>query len=175
MDAPRALAPALHRQRGHDRGGRPRPAGGGGARLAVAQRGPGSGAGMSPRLDYEALIAGLPDAVVGVDDVLRVMLWNPAAESLLGRSARRTMGRALKEVFPPDTSLVRHLTDTLATGESRSESEAVIEGGDGRPLQLSVVTAPLAVRSGGREGAGAGLPCLRPLPQLESGGRGRQN
>ena len=44
------------------------------------------------------------------------MLWNPAAEALLGRSARRTIGRALKEVFPPDTSLVRHLTDTLATG-----------------------------------------------------------
>ena len=43
---------------------------------------------MSPRLDYEALVAGLPDAVVGVDDALRVMLWNPAAEALLGRSAR---------------------------------------------------------------------------------------
>src|SRR6267142_2360178 len=108
---------------------------------------------MSPRLDYEALIAGLPDAVVGVDDVLRVMLWNPAAESLLGRSARRTIGRALKEVFPPDTSLVRHLTDTLATGESRSESEAVIESGDGRLVHVSVVTAPLAVRSGGVEAA----------------------
>ncbi|HMH76421.1 MAG TPA: PAS domain-containing protein, partial [Candidatus Udaeobacter sp.] len=104
---------------------------------------------MTPRLDYEALIAGLPDAVVGVDDGLRVMLWNPAAEALLGRSARRTIGRALKEVFPPDTSLVRHLTDTLATGESRSESEAVIEGSDGRPVHVSVVTAPLAVRSGG--------------------------
>ncbi len=50
------------------------------------------------------------------DDGLRVVLWNPAAEALLGRSARRTIGRALKEVFPPDTSLVRHLSDTLATG-----------------------------------------------------------
>ena len=108
---------------------------------------------MSPRLDYEALIAGLPDAVVGVDEALHVMLWNPAAESLLGRSARRTIGRALKEVFPPDTSLVRHLTDTLATGESRSESEAVIESGDGRLVHVSVVTAPLAVRSGGVEAA----------------------
>ena len=48
-----------------------------------------------PPWDYESLIAGLPDAVVGVDDGLRVMLWNPAAESLLGRSARRAIGRAL--------------------------------------------------------------------------------
>src|SRR5216684_507409 len=77
------------------------------------------------RLDYEALLAGLPDAVLGVDEGLRIVLWNPAAEALLGRSARRTLGRALKDVFPPETSLIRHLGDTLATGESRSESEAV--------------------------------------------------
>ena len=123
---------------------------------------------MSPRLDYEALIAGLPDAVVGVDEALRVMLWNPAAESLLGRSARRTIGRALKEVFPPDTSLVRHLTDTLATGESRSESEAVIESGGGRLVHVSVVTAPLAVRSGGVEAAVAVIRDMSRLHQLES-------
>src|SRR3972149_6686821 len=64
-------------------------------------------------LDYEALGRGLPDAVVGVDADLRIILWNPAAEDLLGRSARRVTGRALKEGFPPDTSLVRHLTNPL--------------------------------------------------------------
>ena len=119
------------------------------------------------RLDYESLIAGLPDAVVGVDDGLRVMLWNPAAEALLGRSARRTIGRALKEIFPPDTSLVRHLGDTLATGESRSESEAVIESGDGRPAHVSIVTAPLA-RSGDVEAAVAVIRDVTRLHQLES-------
>jgi two-component system, NtrC family, nitrogen regulation sensor histidine kinase GlnL len=119
------------------------------------------------RLDYESLLAGLPDAVVGVDDGLRVMLWNPAAESLLGRSARRTVGRALKEIFPPETSLVRHLGDTLATGESRSESEAVIESGDGRPVHVSIVTAPLA-RSGDVEAAVAVIRDMTRLHQLES-------
>ena len=48
---------------------------------------------MTVRLDYEALVAGLPDAVVGVDAELRIVLWNPAAEALLGRSARRVTGR----------------------------------------------------------------------------------
>ena len=52
------------------------------------------------RLDYEALLAGLPDAVVGIDESQRIVLWNPAAEAMLGRSARRAMGRTLKEVFP---------------------------------------------------------------------------
>jgi two-component system, NtrC family, nitrogen regulation sensor histidine kinase GlnL len=118
-------------------------------------------------LDYEALLAGLPDAVVGVDDALRVTLWNPAAEALLARSARRTVGRALKEIFPPDTSLVRHLTDTLATGESRSESGAVIEGGDGRPVHVSIVTAPLA-RRGDVEAAVAVIRDITRLHQLEA-------
>lgn len=120
------------------------------------------------RIDYEALLAGLRDAVVGVDEGLRVVLWNPAAEALLGRSARRVVGRTLKEVFPPDTSLVRHLTDTLATGESRSESEAVVDGVDGRPVHVSVVTAPLAGRGGGVETAVAVIRDITRLHQLES-------
>jgi two-component system, NtrC family, nitrogen regulation sensor histidine kinase GlnL len=122
----------------------------------------------SPRLDFEALVSGLPDALVGVDADLRIILWNPAAEDLLGRSARRVTGRALKEVFPPDTSLVRHLRDTLATGESRSESSAVIEGSDGRPVHVSLVTAPLAGRSGAVTSAVAVVRDISRLRQLES-------
>jgi len=122
---------------------------------------------MAP-LDYEALVGGLPDALVGVDTDLRIILWNPAAEDLLGRSARRVTGRALKEVFPPETSLVRHLTDTLATGESRSESSAVIEGPDGRPVHVSLVTAPLAGRSGAVTSAVAVVRDISRLRQLES-------
>jgi len=121
-----------------------------------------------PRLDYEALVSGLPDALVGVDADIRVVLWNPAAEELLGRSARRVIGRPLKEVFPPDTSLVRHLTDTFATGESRSESSAVIEGQDGRPVRVSIVTAPLAGRSGAIDSAVAVVRDITRLHQLES-------
>ncbi|HEV8436607.1 MAG TPA: ATP-binding protein [Methylomirabilota bacterium] len=122
---------------------------------------------MAP-LDYEALLAGLPDAVLGVDEALRIVLWNPAAEALLGRSARRALGRTLKEVFPPETSLIRHLGDTLATGESRSESEAVVEGADGRPAYVSIVTAPLAGRSGAVTAAVAVVRDVARLRQLEA-------
>jgi len=123
---------------------------------------------MGPPLDYEGLVSGLPDALVGVDTELRVILWNPAAEDLLGRSARRVLGRTLKEVFAPETSLVRHLTDTLATGESRSESSAVVEGLDGRPVHVSVVTAPLAGRSGAVTSAVAVVRDISRLRQLEA-------
>jgi PAS domain S-box-containing protein len=121
-----------------------------------------------PRLDYEALLAGLPDAVVGIDEELRIILWNPAAEELLGRSARRVLGRTLKEVFPPETSLVRHLADTLATGESRSESEATVETADGRAVQVSIVTAPLAGRQGPTEASVAVIRDITRLRQLEA-------
>ncbi|MET0850357.1 MAG: ATP-binding protein [Candidatus Rokuibacteriota bacterium] len=120
------------------------------------------------RLDYEALLAGLPDAVVGIDESQRVVLWNPAAEAMLGRSARRAMGRTLKEVFPAEISLVRHLGDTLATGESRSEAEAVVETADGRPVHVSIVTAPLAGRRGAVEAAVAVIRDITRLRQLES-------
>jgi two-component system, NtrC family, nitrogen regulation sensor histidine kinase GlnL len=120
------------------------------------------------RLDYEALLAGLPDAVLGVDESLRIVLWNPAAEALLGRSARRALGRTLKEVFPPDTSLIRHLSDTLATGESRSESEALVEGAEGRPVFVSIVTAPLAGKSGAVTAAVAVVRDVTRLHQLEA-------
>src|SRR3989304_5558612 len=53
---------------------------------------------MTARLDYEALLAGLPDAVVGVDEGLRIVLWNPAAEALLGPSAPPVLRRALRRV-----------------------------------------------------------------------------
>ena len=121
------------------------------------------------RLDYESLLAGLPDAVVGVDDALRVVLWNQAAEALFARSARRALGRTLKEMFPPDTSLVRHLSDTLATGESRSEAEAVLEASDGRPVPVSILTAPLVGRGGGSvDAAVAVIRDMTRLRQLEA-------
>jgi two-component system nitrogen regulation sensor histidine kinase GlnL len=119
------------------------------------------------RLDYESFLSGLPDAVVGVDEAFRIILWNSAAEALTGKSARRVQGRTLKEVFPPDSSLARHLSDTLRTAESRSEAEALILGVDGRPIPVSIVTAPITGRSGNVEAAVAVLRDLSRIRQLE--------
>lgn len=119
------------------------------------------------RLDYESFLSGLPDAVVGVDEALRIILWNSAAEALTGKSARRVQGRTPKEIFAPDSSLARHLSETLRSGESRSEAEAMIEGTDGRPIPVSIVTAPMAGRSGNVEAAVAVLRDLSRIRQLE--------
>ncbi len=119
-------------------------------------------------MNYEAVLAGLPDAVIAVDRALHVVFWNAAAEALTGRSARRAQGRLLKELFPPATSLVRRLTETLATGESRSEAEGTVEAADGRAVPVSLVTAPLFARDGTVEGAVAVVRDVSRIRQLEA-------
>jgi len=119
-------------------------------------------------MNFEAVLAGLPDAVIAVDSDLRIIFWNSAAEVLTERSARRAEGRYIKEVFSPDASVVRRLGETLATGESRSEAESVIERADGRRVPVSIITAPLCGRDGQVEAAVVVLRDLSRIHQLEA-------
>ncbi len=119
-------------------------------------------------MNFEAVLAGLPDAVVAVDSARRVIFWNAAAEELTGRSVRRATGRYLKEIVSPDASLVRRLEETLATGEGRSEPEARLDTVDGREVPVSMVTAPLFARDGSVEAAVAVLRDVSRIRQLES-------
>jgi two-component system, NtrC family, nitrogen regulation sensor histidine kinase GlnL len=119
-------------------------------------------------VNFEAVLAGLPDAVIAVDDTLRVVFWNAAAEVLVERSARRAEGRLLKEIFAGDASVVRRLSETLATGESRSEAEGAIERPDHRQVPVSIVTAPLFDRAGRVEAAVAVMRDLSRIRQLEA-------
>ncbi len=119
-------------------------------------------------MNYEVVLAGLPDAVIAVDTGLRIVFWNSAAEVLTERSARRAEGRFVKEVFPPDASIVRRLAETLSTRESRSEPEGFVERSDGRQVPVSIVTAPLFARDGTVEAAVAVLRDLSRIRQLET-------
>src|SRR5437879_12881207 len=111
-------------------------------------------------MNFEAVLAGLPDAVIAVDAELRIVFWNSAAEVLTERSARRAEGRYIKEVFSPDASVVRRLGETLATGESRSEAGSFIERVDGRRGPVSVIRAPLCGPAGPGQGAAARVRSL---------------
>jgi two-component system nitrogen regulation sensor histidine kinase GlnL len=119
-------------------------------------------------LNFQAVLAGLPDAVIAVDDTLRIVFWNAAAEVLTERSARRAEGRLLKDVFSADASLVRRLSETLATGESRSEPESNIERADHRLVPVSLVTAALFDREGRVEAAVAVVRDVSRIRQLEA-------
>jgi PAS domain S-box-containing protein len=119
-------------------------------------------------MNFEAVLAGLPDAVIAVDTEQRIVFWNAAAEVLTERSARRAEGRMLKDVFPGDASIVRRLAETLATGESRSEAEALIERADRREVPVGLVTAALFGKDGTVGGAVAVLRDLSRIRQLEA-------
>ena len=119
-------------------------------------------------MNYEAVLAGLPDAVIAVDPALGVVFWNSAAEVLTGRSSRRATGRVLKDVFPPESSIVRRLGETIATGEGRSEPESVVDTVDNRQVPVGIVTAPLFGRDGTVEAAVAVLRDLSRIRQLEA-------
>src|SRR3989442_15933538 len=99
-------------------------------------------------MNYESVLAGLPDAVIAVDGGLHVVFWNAAAEELTGRSARRAQGRVLKEILPPGSSLVRPLTETLAPGGHRSEADGGPETRDRRTVPGSILPAPPFPRGG---------------------------
>jgi len=119
-------------------------------------------------MNYEGVLAGLPDAVIAVDPALRVVFWNAAAEVLTGRSARRAQGRLVKELLPAGSSVVARLAETLASGESRSEADASVETTDGRTVPASLVTAALFARDGTVEGAVAVLRDVSRIRQLEA-------
>ena len=119
-------------------------------------------------MNYESVLAGLPDAVMAIDASTRVIFWNSAAEVLTGRSARRAQGRLLKEVFPVDSSVTRRLMETLATAESRSETDGFLESLGNTEVPVSVMTAPLFARDGTVEAAVAVVRDLTRLRQLEA-------
>jgi len=114
-------------------------------------------------VNFETVLAGLPDAVIAVDDALRVVFWNAAAEALTGRSSRRAEGRSLKELLPPDASLTRHLAETVRTGESRGEGETTLLTPDGHTVPVSIVTAPLFDHGGT---VGAAVAVLRDISRI---------
>src|SRR5438105_6370083 len=114
-------------------------------------------------MNFETVLAGLPDAVIAVDDALRVVFWNAAAEALTGRSSRRAEGRSLKELLPPDASLTRHLAETVRTGESRGEGATTLVTPDGHTVPVSIVTAPLFDHGGT---VGAAVAVLRDISRI---------
>jgi len=119
-------------------------------------------------MNFEGVLAGLPDAVIAIDTTTRVIFWNSGAEVLTGRSARRAQGRFLKEVLPLDSSVTRRLVETLSTAESRSETDGSLESSESLDIPVSVVTAPLFARDGSVEAAVAVVRDLTRLRQLEA-------
>jgi two-component system nitrogen regulation sensor histidine kinase GlnL len=87
-------------------------------------------------------LQGLTTAVVVLDESLAIASLNTAAESLLGVSERRVVGRALAELVHPSRELVALCQRALTTGLTFSLRELSARIGE-RELVLDCCAAPL--------------------------------
>jgi PAS domain S-box-containing protein len=106
-------------------------------------------ASMSRRLDDErsgresdsswlsAMLGGLSDAVVVVNEEGLVLSLNRPAERLLKRSQDELKGKSLPEILAPDHPLAQIVSSALRTGESSGPANARIEAG-GRTVVYAV-------------------------------------
>ncbi len=89
------------------------------------------------RVFTEAVLSGVPAAVVGVDRKGEVTVLNPSAEKLAMGAAGEQVGRPLADVLPEVAPI---LQDAAAHGRPAQAQIAVLRGGRERILNVRVTT-----------------------------------
>ncbi|MBI5378650.1 MAG: PAS domain-containing protein [Nitrospirae bacterium] len=101
----------------------------------------------------ENILSSILDGVVAVDSRLRITLVNRAAEGLTRRKAQELIGRLFAEVFPDNHHLLRFLEETIETGRSFADHDAVFRYPDGGQVPVGIATTLLAEPEGKGTGA----------------------
>lgn len=101
------------------------------------------------RNEQEAILAGMMEGVIAVDDSGKVISINPSACDMLEVSADSVAGKALAEAVR--NSELRKILDRALQERTRSESELVLEGNPPRYIQAHCAT----LLSPGKKGIGA--------------------
>jgi len=91
-----------------------------------------------------AIIEAAPTAIVGLDlDGNVQTVWNPAAEKMLGLSAREAMGHPLPSVPVEKQEESRRLRERIRNGETLDGEEVRRQKSDGTPIDYSIYASPL--------------------------------
>lgn len=90
---------------------------------------------------FEAVLAVSTDAVIGIDDDGRVMVWNAAATSLLGRRAAEMLGRPVDLLIPGDRTDALQAVCGAARQRGRASSDAVLVDATGHRLDVTIHAA----------------------------------
>lgn len=85
---------------------------------------------------YRTAVENSPDAIIGLDQNLRVTLWNRRAEALFGFQPTEAYGGTLEPMFEPGA--YARLVRQLETSGALRQAEAPGRTRDGRRLELSV-------------------------------------
>jgi two-component system, NtrC family, nitrogen regulation sensor histidine kinase GlnL len=117
---------------------------------------------------YMRVLENMEEAVIAVNDLECVVLFNPAAQVCCGFSERQALGRKLSDLFSEQSELLSMTRTVLETGRSFTSHEDVLLPrylGDPLPVGLSV--APLYSLQGRLEGAVLILRDQSQVRQLE--------
>ena len=92
----------------------------------------------------EQIIAGLPEAIIAIDDQQKIIKVNPAAESFLGTSAKHLLGESIEsQIRFADGRLEKALTDTEANLAAR-RMEISVRGQREELVDFSLQMIPTA-------------------------------
>jgi len=91
-----------------------------------------------------AIIEAAPTAIIGLDLAGNVqMVWNPAAEKMLGWSAQDVMGRPLPSVPVGSEEEFRRFREIIRRGKTLDGVEVRRQTLDGSPIDYSIYASPL--------------------------------
>ncbi|MBN1584250.1 MAG: PAS domain S-box protein, partial [Anaerolineae bacterium] len=91
-----------------------------------------------------AIIEATPTATIGLDlDGNVQMVWNPAAEKMLGWSAQEIMGRPLPSVPAESQEEFRHFRERIRSGLTLDGVQVHRQRRDGSPIDYSIYASPL--------------------------------
>jgi PAS domain S-box-containing protein len=95
---------------------------------------------------YEALLQVSPAAIVGIDLIDRVTLWNPAAERLFGHTAEEALGRKIDDLVanhPEIRQEAEQFNREAESGQIRRMSQRTRK--DGSLVDVELLGAPIHV------------------------------
>jgi len=107
------------------------------------------------------------DAVVGRDLDRKIVIWNAAAERLLGWSAAEAIGQDLTQIFPPEEQAAIAANRKRVIQGGTVTHEAVRIAKDGRRIEVSLGVSPIKDDRGNIIGSAAVFRDITELKQAE--------
>lgn len=116
---------------------------------------------------YENIIESLAEGIVGVDNALKITVFNQTLEKITGTSSSTAIEKPLNDVFQKDQWLCEIIEKTIKECKVFSEYEGSIFQKYGNPKHVSITTAPIFTQNGDLSGAVAILKDLSHIKPIE--------
>ena len=121
-----------------------------------------------PRVDAEALVRALPEALCVVDGTERIAFWSPGAERLLGHEAIEIIDESVERILPEE-KLDEHeeLLAVLAQGTIVRDHLTDCLGSDGKAVPVLLTAFPMRDDYGQPDGYGLLLREVAPMSDAQ--------